>query len=354
MSRYPLAGTKAGTVTGLLPVMGQLPVAGGASLTADTMAEPVSIVGGREVIMLGGHNHLGLDSDPRVLAAAQRALQRYGTADPVAGTNSLQLVLEHEVADWLGVPAAVLCPGVAVANALCLTALAVGGPTQEGPQPRTVPDSLLAGWSIGARRLSAVDESRALGLLGPGGAGVCALPGTAHVANARTATLTRALASGTAFVAGAEDLVACAREQLAALPFAVPLSPASLGAALMAVRIARSADGAARRRRAIALATMVRDELLDLGYQVAAQPWLPGHGYLALPEVAVELADATAAQRLWRRLYDSGVYVRLTGTDRAPAGLSVELMATHRTDQVQTALGAFTAARGLLENAGSW
>ncbi len=341
-------------MTGLLPATGHLPVVGGAALTADTMAEPVSIVGGRRVVMLGGHNHLGLDSDPRILAAAQRALQRYGTADPVAGTNPLQLSLEHEIADWLGVPAAVLCPGVAAANALCLTALAASGSAAAGPQPRTVPDSVLVGGSTGPRQPSAVDESRALGLVGPTGAGVCTLPGTAHPAVARTGTLTRALASGTAFVAGAEVLVACVREQLAALPFLVPLSPAGLGASLMAVRIVRSADGAKRRQGVADRAAIIRHGLLDLGYQVLDPPWLPGHGYLPLPEVAVELPDAATAQRLWRRLYDSGVYVRLTGTDHGPVRLYVELMASHRTDQLRTAIDAFATARGALDAPERW
>ena len=43
-------------------------------------AGPVVTMEGRERIMLGSNNYLGLTADPRVKGAARDALERYGTA----------------------------------------------------------------------------------------------------------------------------------------------------------------------------------------------------------------------------------------------------------------------------------
>ena len=45
----------------------------------ESEAGPVVEMEGRETIMLGSNNYLGLTGDPRVKAAARDALERYGT-----------------------------------------------------------------------------------------------------------------------------------------------------------------------------------------------------------------------------------------------------------------------------------
>ena len=61
---------------------------------------------GRETIMLGSNNYLGLTGDPRVKAAARDALERYGTALTgsrfLNGTIPLHVELEREIAEWMG------------------------------------------------------------------------------------------------------------------------------------------------------------------------------------------------------------------------------------------------------------
>ena len=61
---------------------------------------------GRETIMLGSNNYLGLTGDPRVKAAARDALEHYGTALTgsrfMNGTIPLHVELEREIADWMG------------------------------------------------------------------------------------------------------------------------------------------------------------------------------------------------------------------------------------------------------------
>src|SRR3954447_21475129 len=69
-------------------------------------AGPGVAMEGRERLMLGGNNYLGLNGDPRGKAAARDALERYGTGVTgsrfMNGTLPIHLELERELADWYG------------------------------------------------------------------------------------------------------------------------------------------------------------------------------------------------------------------------------------------------------------
>src|SRR6056297_937011 len=67
---------------------------------------------GREVIMAGSNNYLGLTNDPRTIKAAQDVLAVYGTGCTgsrfLNGTLDLHLELEERLADFMGKDKAVL------------------------------------------------------------------------------------------------------------------------------------------------------------------------------------------------------------------------------------------------------
>src|SRR5918996_6001430 len=90
-------------------------------------AGPVVAMEGRERIMLGSNNYLGLTGDPRVKQAAQDALDRYGTALTgsrfMNGTIPLHLELEREIADWMGTDAAIVFTAGYLANVGCIATL---------------------------------------------------------------------------------------------------------------------------------------------------------------------------------------------------------------------------------------
>src|SRR5215208_6551875 len=72
----------------------------------ESAAGPVVHMEGAERIMLGSNNYLGLTGDPRVVAGARDALERYGTgltgSRLLNGTLDLHLALEREIAEWMG------------------------------------------------------------------------------------------------------------------------------------------------------------------------------------------------------------------------------------------------------------
>jgi 8-amino-7-oxononanoate synthase len=67
---------------------------------------PVVEMEGRQRIMLGSNNYLGLTGDERVRQGAIDAVNKYGTGLTgsrfLNGTIDLHLELERELADWLG------------------------------------------------------------------------------------------------------------------------------------------------------------------------------------------------------------------------------------------------------------
>ena len=72
----------------------------------ESQAGPVVEMEGRETIMLGSNNYLGLTGDERVKQAARDALQRYGTGVTgsrlLNGTTPLHIDLERELAELMG------------------------------------------------------------------------------------------------------------------------------------------------------------------------------------------------------------------------------------------------------------
>jgi 8-amino-7-oxononanoate synthase len=78
----------------------------------DPAASPVVSMGGRDLIMLGSNNYLGLATHPRVVEAAIGAMEEYGTgacsSRVLTGTTSLHRRLERRLADFKGTEDAVV------------------------------------------------------------------------------------------------------------------------------------------------------------------------------------------------------------------------------------------------------
>ncbi|MEP7235043.1 MAG: aminotransferase class I/II-fold pyridoxal phosphate-dependent enzyme, partial [Ignavibacteriota bacterium] len=78
----------------------------------DANEGPVVHLDGREIIMAGSNNYLGLTIDPRVKEASIKAIEQYGTGCSgsryLTGTIKLHNQLEEELADFLGKQACLL------------------------------------------------------------------------------------------------------------------------------------------------------------------------------------------------------------------------------------------------------
>src|SRR3954451_16755062 len=347
---------------------------------------------GRRRINLGSNNYLGLADDPRVVEAAVTALRRFGTSTSgsrvLNGTTRLHLTLEAELADFYGAEAAVLASSGINANLALLStvcgpddALLVdahahasvhGGAAGSRGTPLRVPThdpgSLAAQLAqldpqaaavvvvdgvysmsdataplraiaelcdrYGARLL--VDEAHGLGVLGEHGRGAVEQTGVLDRVDAVTVAFSKSLAS----IGGAIMTSRAAADGIraAALPyvFSAANAPASVGAALAALRILRAEPE--RRDR-------VRDngDLLRRLLTEAGAPPLPGRG--AVVAVPVGGEEATAAA--WWASYDAGVYLNAVAYPAVPRGkgvLRLSVMATHTEEQLRTAAEVVASA----------
>jgi 8-amino-7-oxononanoate synthase len=178
-----------------------------------------------------------------------------------------------------------------------------------------------------------VDEAHALGVLGPGGRGLCAEAGVQP--DALVGTFGKAFGAGGAFVAGSDALVAWLWNRARSFVFSTGLSPVLAAAALEGVTTAARQPG--RRETVLSRAAAVREGLAALGLVLRGRgpivPWIVG--------------DARKAVRVAESLVARGIDVRPIRPPSVPAGtarLRITLTAEHTQGDVDRLVGAIAGA----------
>jgi 8-amino-7-oxononanoate synthase len=366
-------------------------------------AGPVVHMEGADRIMLGSNNYLGLTGDPRVAEGARAALERYGTgltgSRLLNGTIDLHLDLERELAEWMGTEEAIVFSTGHQANLGTLGALLAPGDTvvvdsadhasildgcilsraklrpfrhrrldllekmlrraaDDGGGVLVVVDGVFSMEgdvadlprivelcaAHGARLM--VDEAHAAGVLGARGAGSSELLGVEDRVDLRMGTFSKALASCGGFIAGSHEVIDFLRISSRPFLFTAANVPASLGAALAALRIIRSPEGPELFARVRRNAERLKAGLGALGFQVVADE-------VTTPIVPVVIGDDWKAVLLWRALYDAGVYVNVALHPAVPpagALLRTSVMATHDEPTLDRALEIFAAVKAGFES----
>jgi 8-amino-7-oxononanoate synthase len=370
---------------------------------------PVVEMEGRERVMLGSNNYLGLTGDERVKQGAEDALHRYGTGLTgsrfLNGTIDLHLQLEAELAEWMGTEAAIvfttghqanlgalgtiLAPGDTViadsgdhASILdgCILSRAKLRPFRHNRLDRLertlekaagdgggilvvvdgvfsmegdvapLPEIVECCQRFGARLM--VDEAHGLGVLGTRGAGASELLGVEDRVDLRMATFSKSLASCGGVIAGPADVIEYLRIQARPFMFTASAVPAAVGAALSAVRICRSTEGPELFARVLANARYLYDGLRALGFHVVEATQRPDGTEIVTPIIPVLVGDDWKAVFLWKSLYDAGVFVNTALHPAVPPGgalLRTSVMATHDPATLDRALEAFATAKRQFE-----
>jgi glycine C-acetyltransferase len=348
----------------------------------------------RHVLNFCANNYLGLADHPAVLAAARNALQRwgYGMASVrfICGTQEPHQLLERRLSEFLGTEETILYSSCFDAN---------GGlfETLLGPEDAVISDelnhaSIIDGIRLckaaryryrnrdmadletqlqaaaGARyRLIAtdgvfsmdgyvaplaeicdladrydalvmVDDSHAVGFVGPTGRGTPELHGVVDRVDILTGTLGKALggASG-GYVSGRAEIVELLRQRSRPYLFSNSVAPPIVAASLAVLDLLdTSADLRARLHENT---TWFRARLEGLGFDV-----LPGDH----PIVPVMFGDAVVAGRMADALLDLGLYVVAFSYPVVPMGkarIRTQVSASHTAADLETAASAFAAAR---------
>jgi len=372
--------------------------------TLEGPAGPVVEMEGAARIMLGSNNYLGLTADERVIEGARAALETYGTgltgSRLLNGTIKLHLELEEEIADWMGTEEALVTSTGAQANLTALGTLLAPGDTvvaDSGDHASILDGCILSRAKLrafrhnrmdklerslqkardddggilvvvdgvfsmegeiaplpqiaelctkyGARLM--VDEAHGAGVLGARGAGAAELLGIEERADLRMGTFSKSLASCGGFLAGTHEVIDYLRVQSRAFLFTASNVPSSVGAALAAVRIIRSAEGPPLLARVLENAGYLHRGLNERGFKVVEH-----EGDHMTPIVPVIVGDDWKAVLLWRALFDAGVFVNVAIHPAVPPGgalLRTSVMATHDEPTLDRALDAFTAVKAKFE-----
>lgn len=347
--------------------------------------------GGRSLRNFGSNDYLGLAADPRVVAAATFAAERYGWgagASPlVVGWSEPHRGLADALARFERTEAVALFPSGFGAQMGTIAALAgrgdaiyldrldhaslIDGARLSGASLRVYPHNdatrleeilrrdrgryrrslivtdgvfsmdgdlaPLAALVELAEQFEAtilVDEAHGTGVFGPDGRGAASECGVAERVHVRIGTLSKALGSIGGFVAGSRRLIDWLTNHARTLVYSTALPPAAAAAAMESLRLVESEPE--RRVRVRALAEALRLALHVAGFDV---------GSSVSPIVPVHLGAAERALALAERLERRGCFVPAIRPPTVAAGTSrlrVSLSAAHSDEDVAALVAALT------------
>jgi glycine C-acetyltransferase len=357
----------------------------------------VEVSGGGEVLNLCANNYLGLADDPRLVAAAKEALDRwgYGMASVrfICGTQAVHKELERRLSGFLGTEDSILYSSCFDANgglfetllskedavlsdelnhASIIDGIRLCAATRYRYRNRDMGhlEELLQEAAGARRRLIAtdgvfsmdgylaplgeicelaerydamvmVDDSHAVGFVGEHGRGTPELHGVADRVDIVTGTLGKALggASG-GYASGRQEIVDLLRQRSRPYLFSNSVAPAIVAASLVVLDILDESDDLRAKLRDNT--AFFRRRMTALGFDV-----LPGDH----PIVPVMLGDAALAGRMAELLLQKGVYVIGFSYPVVPTGkarIRAQMSAAHTRDDLERAAAAFNQARAEL------
>ncbi|HZP96821.1 MAG TPA: glycine C-acetyltransferase [Candidatus Limnocylindria bacterium] len=346
---------------------------------------------GDEVINFCANNYLGLSDHPAVVAAAHAALDRrgYGMSSVrfICGTQDIHKELEARLTRFLGTEDTILYGSCFDAN---------GGlfETILGEEDAVISDALNHASIIDGIRLSKakrfryanndmadleaqlvaakdarfkliatdgvfsmdgivadlaaicdladrhgamvfVDDSHAVGFMGPNGRGSHEAKGVMGRIDVLTGTLGKALggASG-GYTSGRKEIVELLRQRSRPYLFSNTLAPVIAATSVAVLDLLESTKEL--RERLFANASRFRAGMTKAGFRL-----VPGEH----PIVPVMLGDAKLASEMADRLLAEGIYVIAFSYPVVPRGaarIRVQLSAAHETEHVDRAIAAFT------------
>jgi glycine C-acetyltransferase len=355
-------------------------------------------VSGRGVLLnMCANNYLGLANHPAVVEAAREALERwgYGMASVrfICGTQELHRELERRLSAFLGTDDTILFSSCFDANGGLFEALLAEEDAVISDQRNHA--SIIDGIRLcKARRLRyangdmneletrleeardaryrliatdgvfsmdgylaqlgaicdladrydalvMVDDSHAVGVVGPGGRGTPEHHDVIERVDILTGTLGKAVggASG-GYVSGRAEVVELLRQRARPYLFSNSLAPPVTAASLRALDLIETSHELRDRLRANT--ACFRERMGALGFDI-----LPGQH----PIVPVMVGDEVRAAQLSARLVELGVYAvsfSFPVVPRGTARIRTQMSAAHTPDDVDFAVSAFAAARDAL------
>ena len=354
------------------------------------------LLDGREVVLLGSNNYLGLSVHPVVIEAAATAVQQYGTGASasrlMSGNCQLYTELETKIAKAKGTEAALVFGSGYLANIGTIPVLAGNDDLilSDALNHASIIDgcrlsqatkqiyrhcdvehlgSLLAQSAKFRRRLIVtdgvfsmdgdiaplpeicalaeqydatvmVDDAHGFGVLGETGGGAIEHFGLENRGVIQMGTLSKAIGGLGGYIAGSTPLIDFLMNRARGFIFTTGLPPATLAGASAAIDVSRSTPEL--RQRLSANVLLLKNALLEKGFQL-----LPSQTQI-LPLL---LGSVDVATRFAEVLLSHGVYAPAIRPPTVPEGTSrlrISVIASHTTEDLEKAVEGFAAARTVM------
>ncbi len=343
---------------------------------------------GREIIMIGSNNYLGLTHDPRVIEAAIEATRRYGTSCSgsrfLNGTLDLHIELEEKIAKFMNREAALIFSTGYMANLGGISSLVskdeyvildksdhasiyAGTRAAMGAQVKRfkhndmqslqrvlsqldpeVPKLIVCDGVFSmegdivkldeiiplARQYNAqiyIDEAHGLGVLGEHGRGACEYLGLEEHVDIVMSTFSKSLASIGGFLAGPRYVIDYIKHFASSLIFSAAPTPAATATVLKTLEIIESEPEHMERLRKIG--ETMRREFKNLGFDI-------GHSK-DTPIIPIYIRDDEKTFIFWKRLFEEGVYANAVISPAVPpdqALIRTSFMSTHTDEDLEKVL----------------
>lgn len=344
---------------------------------------------GRDVIMAGSNNYLGLTNDPRTIEAAQKVISVYGTGCTgsryLNGTLDLHLELEEKLAVFMRKEACVLFStgyqtnegsiqiiadrndlifsdrdnhacivvGTQVSNAKTIRyrhndmahlrtlleraepdagkiivtdgVFSMSGTLAKVPELVELANEFDAGLYL--------DDAHAIGVVGEGGRGSASVFGLMNDVDLISGTFSKSFASLGGFIVGDKTIIDFIRHQSPAHIFSASMPPANVATVLKSLEILQEEPW--RLERLEQISNYMRTELRKLGFNVWSSQ---------TPIIPVVIGDMMNCFQFWKDLFEDGVYVNAVVPPAVPQGQALvrtSYMATHTDEHLDKILDAF-------------
>lgn len=346
-------------------------------------------VDGKEMIMVGSNNYLGLMNHPQVMKAAQEAVDRYGVSTCgsrfLNGTLDIHIELEKKLAEFMKKEAALAFSTGFQTNLGII-------PTLVSKADSVITDRMVHGSIVDACRLSygkvyrfkhndmadleqvlssldkdtgkllvvdgvfsmegdlanlpkvvelskkykakvMVDDAHGIGVMGKNGRGTCEHFGVEDDIDIVMGTFSKSVASLGGFVAGDAKVISYIKHFARSLIFSASITPASVATALATVDIIQTDPE--RRERLWNITKKMKSGFQSMGYDT---------GPTETPIIPAIIGSDEMAFMLWRLLREDGIFanpVIYPAVPKDQALIRTSYSATHTDEELDTVLASF-------------
>jgi 8-amino-7-oxononanoate synthase len=353
-----------------------------------------AVIKGKDTILLGTYNYMGMTFDPDVLAAGQAALEQFGSGTNgsrmLNGTFQDHMEVEQALRDFYGVSGAIVFSTGYMANLGMISTLAGKGEyvILDADSHASIYDGCKQGYAEVVRfrhndvndldkRLGRLpkdagklvvlegvysmlgdiaplkemvavakkhgcmvlsDEAHSMGFFGPNGRGVYEDQGLEGQVDFVVGTFSKSVGTVGGFCISDHPKFEAIRLACRPYIFTASLPPSVVATAAASIRKLMTAHE--KRARLWENARTLHAGLTAMGFRLGTQT-------CDSAIVAVILEDQEQAAMMWQALLDGGLYVNMARPPATPAGtflLRCSLCAEHTPEQIERVLGMFQAA----------